>query len=403
MIMYIIKLQDARRDEQIMKKRILSRKNLILLISIVILAIMIILGFGYFKYRQTDDYQLAKVGYTKKEITQIKKLNEKDIETIKNVRYDKNIPVLISEKEFKKELFKEYYLYQSQHKTTADETIFVINNNLDENKEYDVTKVKSYLAMAKSNQVSPLTAVTLVNGGIEYSEIIPTLQQEKYYKEANLVRYLNYYNKTQKQAKEVITDVNSNIDFEFYTNVKKTDMTKGDLIIANKYYQLAVDYEPEDLVIIEGNHYAKKVVADAYEQMKQDALQAGLTLEITSAYRSYQTQESLYNRYKSEHGLAWADSYSARAGYSEHQTGLALDIVSNSSNFDNFEQTDEYEWLKKNCYKYGFILRYEENKEYITGYHYEPWHYRYVGIDVAKQITDSGITYEEYYEYYINK
>lgn len=385
-----------------MKKRKLSYNTIILFVVIIIIIMISIFGFNYIQYRKTDDYKLSKVGYNKKEITQIKKLNEKDIETIKHVKYDKNIPILIAEKEFKKELFKEYYLYQSKHKITIPETIFVINNNLDENKEYDVEKVKSYLAMAKANPISPLTAVTLVNHGLSYSDIIPILQQETYYKEANLIRYINYYNRTNNQSKEVITDVNSNLDSEFYTNIKKTDMSKNDLIIANKYYQLDENYEPEDLVLIEKNHYAKKITADAYEKMKADALKNGLILEITSAYRSYQIQESLYNRYKSEHGLTWADSYSARAGHSEHQTGLALDIVSNSSNFDNFEQTNEYEWLKENAYKYGFILRYEENKEYITGYHYEPWHYRYVGVEIAKKITEEGITFEEYYEYYIN-
>lgn len=386
-----------------MKNKKLSKKNIRTIILTISIIIAVILGICYFQYQKTDYYKLSKVGYNKQEITVIKTLNKKDIETIKNVKYDKNIPILIAEKEFKKENFKEYYLYQSQHKTTAPETIFVINNNLEENKEYDVAKVKSYLTMATTNQISANTAVTLVNHDVEYSNIIPTLQQEKYYKETNLVRYVNYYNKTKKQAKEIITDVNSNIDFEFYTNIKDTDMSKDNLLITNKYYALTSDYEPDDLVSIEGNYYATKITTDAYQQMKTDAAKEGLTLQITSAYRSYQTQESLYNRYKSEHGLTWADSYSARAGHSEHQTGLALDIVSNSSNFDNFEQTDEYGWLMKNCYKYGFILRYEENKEYITGYHYEPWHYRYVGIDVAKQIYEENITYEEYYEYYVNK
>ena len=92
-----------------------------------------------------------------------------------------------------------------------------------------------------------------------------------------------------------------------------------------------------------------------------------------------------------------------RAGYSEHQTGLALDIVTYGASMDTFENTDEFKWLSDNAYKYGFILRYPKGKEKLTGYSYESWHYRYVGKDVAKKIHDLDITYDEYYAYYIEK
>ena len=134
--------------------------------------------------------------------------------------------------------------------------------------------------------------------------------------------------------------------------------------------------------------------------MSNAAKKDGLHIYNVSGYRSYNTQKSLYNGYVSRNGQAKADTFSARAGTSEHQTGLATDVNSVS---DSFANTKEYKWLINNSYKYGFILRYPKGKEFITGYKYEPWHYRYVGKDVAKIIHEKNITYEEYYATYILK
>ena len=114
-----------------------------------------------------------------------------------------------------------------------------------------------------------------------------------------------------------------------------------------------------------------------------------------SGYRSYSYQQNLYDRYVSQNGKKEADTFSARAGFSEHQTGLAMDILNHK--WDYIDESDkEYTWLINNSYKYGYILRYLKNKEHITGYIYEPWHFRYVGIELATEITKLGITYDEY-------
>ena len=114
-----------------------------------------------------------------------------------------------------------------------------------------------------------------------------------------------------------------------------------------------------------------------------------------SAYRSFQTQRSVYNRYLYYNSQAVVDTFSARPGSSEHQTGLALDI--NTANVQaHFETTPAYDWLQKHCAEYGFMLRYLQGKEDITGYRFEPWHYRYVGTEIAKTCMERGITYEEY-------
>ncbi len=129
--------------------------------------------------------------------------------------------------------------------------------------------------------------------------------------------------------------------------------------------------------------------------MQADANAVGLSLSIVSGYRSYVTQRNTYNNYVARDGQAVADTYSARPGHSEHQTGLAIDV---NSLLVSFENTPEGQWLKDNCYKYGFILRYPKGKDSITGYMYEPWHFRYVGNSLAEQLYNSGdwITLEEY-------
>ncbi len=160
----------------------------------------------------------------------------------------------------------------------------------------------------------------------------------------------------------------------------------GGVLIANKTYSLPSNYNPGGLLSVFMNNYNK---------MKNESSKAGINLKIISGFRSYNTQKTLYNNYVARDGKTAADRYSARAGHSEHQTGLAADINSLEQSFVN---TKEGKWLNENCYKYGFIIRYPKGKENITGYMYEPWHIRYVGVDIATKLYNNGnwITLEEY-------
>ncbi|MBR6918210.1 MAG: M15 family metallopeptidase [Clostridia bacterium] len=155
------------------------------------------------------------------------------------------------------------------------------------------------------------------------------------------------------------------------------------ILIANKTYALPADYDPG----VDATAYA------ALMEMFAGAYAEGITLWVASGYRSYDTQAWLYNNYVAMDGKAAADTYSARPGHSEHQTGLAFDL-----NYvaDYFASTPEGIWLAANCWKYGFIIRYPAGKESITGYKYEPWHVRYLGKDVAKKVYESGLCLEEY-------
>lgn len=244
---------------------------------------------------------------------------------------------------------------------------------------------------------------------LRYNKVVPKLLLQKYFMFKNLDRYINYANKNRDTSlKDVVTMVNVNRDYDFYTKTKDTDTSKGDLILVNKYNKLDKNFKPDNIVEIssqyayEGQHVSKKVY-EAYRSMWNAAKQEDLTLIVTSSYRDYESQDQIWNSFANSMGEEYADSRAARAGHSEHQTGLTLDIVTYDSYNNEFEQTDEFKWLQKNAYKYGFILRFPKDKENITGYSYESWHYRYVGVDVATKIHNLGITFDEYYAYYLDK
>ncbi len=234
--------------------------------------------------------------------------------------------------------------------------------------------------------------------------------KEKYFIYNNLERYLAYKEKHKElSTTEVVRFVNVNRDSEYYKNVKMTDISKENLMLVNKYYALDKDFAFDDLVDVSIQHcYGKQKVReevyDKFKQMFNDAKKENLTIIINSSYRTYDYQENLWNNYARTHDEAWADSYAARAGHSEHQTGLTIDVTTYGvKEQEDFENTDEFTWMSENAHKYGFILRYPKDEENITGYSYESWHYRYVGVDIATKIHEENITFDEYYAFYLDK
>lgn len=164
------------------------------------------------------------------------------------------------------------------------------------------------------------------------------------------------------------------------------------ILVASKQYPLPQNYAPGE----------SEEAREAFRQMAAEAQLEDITLVAFSTFRSFERQQELYDRYVKNDGQEAADRYSARPGYSEHQTGLAFDI--GEQNFEehfareSFGETAAGKWVAANAHHYGFIMRYPEGKEKITGYMYEPWHFRYVGKDVATQIYEKGITLEDYIE-----
>lgn len=156
------------------------------------------------------------------------------------------------------------------------------------------------------------------------------------------------------------------------------------ILIANKTYPLPSTYNPGGI-----DPDANAALNEMFAAAKED----GLNLFVRSGFRSYATQKWLYENYVAQDGKEEADRYSARPGHSEHQTGLGIDINKADS---SFEGTPEAIWLAANCHKFGFIIRYPQGKEHITGYMYEPWHVRYLGVETATAVYNSGLCLEEY-------
>ena len=248
----------------------------------------------------------------------------------------------------------------------------------------------------------------------EKNEYYYNIVTQKYYMEKNFKSYVDYktYHET-TSYEDVIAIVNVNAHHGWYNKTFNTNTKDGYTMLVNKFYKLDASYKREDLQSVSlayayANNSAANIVIENFANMRTDAeTELGVHLMVNSSYRSYQDQEAIYNDFKNI-SLKYADSYAARPGHSEHQTGLSIDLTSLEHPYINntensFDKSPEYEWLKNNCHKYGFILRYPKGKEHITGYNTESWHFRYVGIETATKIYQEGLTLDEYYAYYIAK
>lgn len=374
------------------RKRKLNRKKILLVglfIIVTILTIYLIIPKRY--------------GYQKEVIETFKEDNlyEKIKETKK---YSKTLETAILENKFNKDYFGEYL-----------NIIYV------ENKDF-IDEVNNLLSLGYKNDEINLFYEKLPDNinvitSNEYDKNISNYLTLSYFNIDNLDRYIKYENNDNKftsvydtttikdnyNYEDTVTFVNAYLDKDYYTNdiaLSKEEEKKIDVIV-NKYYKLSKDYEPDDLTKIDSkfasgsNQRLRKEAAIKFEEMAAEALKNGYKIYAGSTYRSYDYQLGLYNRYVAKDGFDEAETYSARAGYSEHQLGLAVDIINGKWEYLS-ENDEEYEWLIDNSYKYGFILRYPRGKEYITGYVFEDWHFRYLGIDLATKVYNSKLTYDEY-------
>lgn len=215
---------------------------------------------------------------------------------------------------------------------------------------------------------------------------------------------------TTSKASEVVKVVESTTSKGYKIEYIDGAYYIGGILVSNKSYPLDKNYIPKGThkqASSSTTHCAECIIEDGYksfQKMKEAISNEGITLWIQSGYRSYSLQDSLYNGYVKRSGKSEADTYSARPGHSEHQTGYAFDVCAskNGKNYpcitSSFNDTEPALWLKDNCYKYGFILRYPAGKESETGYKHESWHFRYVGVDLATKLYNNGswLTLEDY-------
>ena len=368
------------------KRRKFSIKKtlkLVLPLIIIILAITFLIN----KDNINTIYLSKKTGYNKETVTAFK---DKSLNTnILSKKYSKTLENIINTEYFNPKYTNEYldikYLDKQNYLSNINSLLSLGYTSNDINTIYSKLNDNSINFILNNTYIKDLTSIISIS----------------YFKEDYLERYIKYLSSNTLERETAITYVNIGLDNDYYTNV--IDITNQDdlLVLVNKYHKLSNDYAPSDLETINSKYQwlgrSNQLRHDAkiaFEEMCEAATKDNIYIYAGSGYRSYATQKSLYNRYVNQDGFAAAETYSARASYSEHQTGLAMDIANKSGFISKGDK--EYEWLVNNSYKYGFILRYPEDKEKITGYMYEEWHYRYLGKDVAKDVYNSKLTYDEY-------
>lgn len=374
-----------------MKRKKNNKKKVLILIIIII--IILILSLVYILIPKN-------YGYNKKAIEVFK---ENDLyEQIKEKKiYSETLEEAINQNGFNKEYFLEYldikYIDKDDFINNVNKLLSLGYSSKDINAIYE--KI-------------PDSVNIIIDS--KYNKDIINIMNLSYFKIDNLKRYLDYdimevksiYDisniKKDFNYEDVVTYVNANLDKEYYSSdnlISNEDASKIDVLV-NKYHKLDENYEPSDLTIIDskyasGTQKLRKEAKIKFEEMASDMAKDNLKIYAGSTYRSYTYQKGLYDRYVKKDGFAAAETYSARSGYSEHQLGLAVDIV--NGKWDYLSENDkEYDYLVKNSYKYGFILRYPRGSEYITGYMFEDWHFRYLGIELATKVFNSGLTYDEY-------
>lgn len=295
-------------------------------------------------------------------------------------------------------------------------TIYTVKESFAIYEDFKYQETYEYKIMQKGYSEEETKKLIEVLDSEKLDYILTTKYNESYYPIVNekyfinkyfdkYIEYKEYHEETSYSDTIAIVNVHGNIGW--YNETFNTNTNNNYLMLVNKFYHLEPDFARKDIKNIslaysyDGNS-AAEIVIENFKKMRDDVeKELGVRLMVNSSYRSYKDQDEIYNSFKRV-SLQYADSYAARPGHSEHQTGLALDITSlEHKTQKEFTESEEYKWLKENCHKYGFILRYPEGKEHITGYNNESWHFRYVGEKPAKIIHDENITFDEYYAYYI--
>ena len=379
------------------KKKKINKKKLLIIIGVCILLVIV----GIMIYLFTDKRSINDIFKYKDKITievgdSLPVVNDY---LYKDINYDIDIEWKDIDTEdnkiYKAGIYYGSFIYDNDKKNIT----LVVKDNTSP----VIDGVKDYEILAYETVPDFLDGVTVSDNSME--DIVVTIDGK--YDSEKPGTYVMYYkasdssnNTTSKEFKLVVKE-NNNVKI---SKTKKGNTIKNyygvtyvdDVIIVNKTYSLPSNFVPNNLVTINGYIRIVDYVKDAYNVLKSDSSVLGLNIYASSGYRSYSDQKYIYDNYVRMDGMVKADTYSARAGYSEHQTGLAIDLNTVDMSFDG---TGESNWLKDNCWKYGFIIRYPKDKENITGYMYEPWHIRYVGKELARVLYNNGnwLSLEEYY------
>lgn len=285
----------------------------------------------------------------------------------------------------------------ASNKSETEESSSLASDTESNDKSEDTSKDTSNDVSEEASEESSEAVSEEVGGGEKYSYIA-------WFKSENGKRYDAYGEKNPDfTLEQVVTYVNIGLDNPYYTNTYPASKEDGNFILVNKYSYVDKSFEPDNLVELDSSCKVSgksvklvKEAADAFKELSAEAKALEYDIIGMSGYRSYSYQENLYNRYLQKDTQENVDTYSARPGYSEHHTGLALDVQTHTTDFDEFGQTYEYEWLLDNAHHYGFVIHYTYENQWITGYMPEEWHLRYLGVEAATYIYENNLSVDEY-------
>ena len=322
--------------------------------------------------------------------TSIKIIKNNLVDFTVNNDYSKTFDEAINSQSFNKKYIEKYIKIDFN-----DDKDFIKNINTFISKGYTESNINIIYKKLNLNQIEKLKDHNTINDIDKYLNI-------DFFNYDDLDRYITYFEKN-KDYEKTILYVNMGLDKEYYKDPNIVN-DFSQTMIANKYNKLNESFVPPEITKISegcsrGNQELSKIAAEAFEKMCKDAKKDKIYLLANSSYRSFKSQKETYDYYYKLYGKKYVNDYVATPGYSEHQTGLAVDVA--SKNYSPFKSSPEYKWMLKNSYKYGFILRYPEEKENLTGYNSESWHFRYVGLDVSKYIFEKNITFDEYYAMFL--
>ena len=372
-----------------MKRRKLNKKRVFIAVVILLIILLEIIN----PIKIYNKHVLKDLNYSNESIKEI--LNKHFIKEVKNIPYSKTLDLVFKSKDFKKENFDVYkeLPYRELKNYTKDVNELVT-------KGYKTEEIKNIIKSATDDSIEDFLKRDYVKDINEYLAIDFSIL-------GNYDRYIEYQKGNALDKEQIVLYVNLGLDKEQYEDPVKVSKFSYTMLV-NKYNYLDEDFIPDDLVTVP-NDYAvdtkekvNKTALEAFQKMSDACKnEIGSKVLVRSAYRDYKSQEETYETYLNAYGKKYAENYVAHPGFSEHQTGLAIDIKAESSN--TFKGTPESKWLIENAYKYGFILRYESDTEEITKVKSEAWHYRYVGLDIANYIHENDMTFDEYYIRFLNK
>ncbi len=373
-----------------MKKKLrLKKRYKNLLLLIILLTIIVFIPIGYKMYLEN---QLMKLKYSKGAISEI--LKQKELDTVKKIGYSETVDKAFSTGKFQKKYLESYL-----------ELTYVNHENYFENVHqlldlgYSEIEVSLIVTHGSNSEVKKFLSH-------EKAEDIKAFLSIDFAKLENYDRYVNYQIEERTDEEETVLLVNIGFDRGYYENPNMVK-TYSDTILVNKFNQLEEDFIPPDLVSVSEDYAVddeqklQKIAYDAFIKMANEAKKEDLHLLVNSSYRSFQDQVGTYQFYEELYGTNYVNRYVTKAGFSEHQTGLAIDVKARDVNV--FANSNEFTWMKENAHLYGFVMRYPEDSEHITGCAYEAWHYRYLGVELATYLYENNMTYEEYYVRFLDK